>query len=99
MSKRAQADPKIVKSAHSSSFPIVLIARLVVEKHQEAAVGGPILPVDWSAPESSNTRHSGVDRSWRVVHSQPQHMPLGCDLIFRRSCCCPRPPHGYLSRR
>src|SRR5215813_6367998 len=37
---------------------IVLIARLVVEKHQEAAVGGPILPVDWSAPESSNTRHS-----------------------------------------
>src|SRR3954454_4655417 len=28
---------------------MVLIARLVVEKHQEAPVRGPILPVDWPA--------------------------------------------------
>jgi hypothetical protein len=28
---------------------MVLIARFVIEKHQEVAVRGPILPVDWSA--------------------------------------------------
>ena len=67
---------------------IVLIARLVVEKHQEAAVRGPILPVDWPARRARHwlsSLHVGDRRYPDVEHAVHGREPGDPTAISPRS--------------
>jgi hypothetical protein len=67
---------------------MVLIARLVVKKHQEAAVRGPILPIDWSALRARH-RFPGLDVIGRrhpdVKHAVHRREPGDPTAVWRES--------------